>query len=335
MKLAQTEVGNFHTDYRGGLYDVGIAILYCDMQATWRMDHFGLHSLNRDDAEGEDSIICTRNNGSSWFGSSRYYCIRDIIAPFVQTHKRVVAQTWTVSPANSPAGGNNNAVPRLQAVAALNNAGTELAVMVVNVDLANAETFTCDVGVAPTGNVTGKFMPKAIGQGAQLSTLVPIAPSGTTFSKSIGAGEAYLFLVPVSAGGSDTTPPTLSNGGVPVAYLDQVGLSWSEQLDSGSVPATTDFAVTVNGAPVTVSYVHYDGPALVNLGIPTITAADVVRVSYTPGANPIQDLAGNDAAGFSGLLCDNETPLPSRRVPGSRVPGSRVPGSRSGGARGN
>lgn len=82
--------------------------------------------------------------------------------------------------------------------------------------------------------------------------------------------------------------------------MASITLTYDETLDSGSVPATTDFAVTVNGTPNAVTSVGVVG-ALVTLGLTTPPSpGDTVLVSYTPGGSPIQDIAGNDAAALAG-----------------------------------
>ena len=103
----------------------------------------------------------------------------------------------------------------------------------------------------------------------------------------------------------DTRPPVLTgatvNGGTLV-------LTYDETLDGASVPAAGAFAVTAAGSAVTVNGVSVGGSAV------TLTLANAVQVNqtvtldYTPGTNPIQDGAGNDAAALSGRSVTNNTP---------------------------
>jgi uncharacterized repeat protein (TIGR02059 family) len=69
-------------------------------------------------------------------------------------------------------------------------------------------------------------------------------------------------------------------------------LTYSYALDLNSIPATSDFAVKVNGNAVTVSAVNItDKKVILTLAsAPALT--DTVTVSYTKGSNPIQDITG-------------------------------------------
>ncbi|MGC1219274.1 MAG: SwmB domain-containing protein, partial [Phormidesmis sp.] len=77
-------------------------------------------------------------------------------------------------------------------------------------------------------------------------------------------------------------------------------LTYDEALDGASDPVTTDFTVNVNGSAVTVDSVDADGTTVTVTLASAVTKSDTVTTSYTPGTNPIQDVAGNDAAAFSG-----------------------------------
>ncbi len=103
-----------------------------------------------------------------------------------------------------------------------------------------------------------------------------------------------------------TGSPTLSSATVDGTSLV---LNYSEALDTASTPATTDFTVSVAGTNKTPSDVEVAGSA-VTLTLATadaVTAGQTVTVSYTVGANPIKDLAGNDAAALSTQAVTNNT----------------------------
>jgi hypothetical protein len=94
----------------------------------------------------------------------------------------------------------------------------------------------------------------------------------------------------------DTTPPVLQSAVVEHAAPTAIVLTYDEPIDAASVPATTDFApsggktvssVAILGATVTLTV----NSAYVN--------GNAITVSYTPGLNPIRDVAGNNAASLT------------------------------------
>ncbi len=103
----------------------------------------------------------------------------------------------------------------------------------------------------------------------------------------------------------DTRPPVLSgatvNGGTLV-------LAYDETLDGASVPAAGAFAVTAAGSAVAVNGVSVGGSAVTLTLASAVQVNQTVTLDYTPGTNPIQDGAGNDAAALSGRSVTNNTP---------------------------
>ena len=103
----------------------------------------------------------------------------------------------------------------------------------------------------------------------------------------------------------DSAAPVLSSGVVAGA---KAVLYYDEALETGSTPAAGDFTVSAGGSGVSVSgvAVHLDAVVL-TLGS-SVAAGQSVTVTYTPGTNPVQDLAGNDAAALSGQALANRGP---------------------------
>ena len=94
----------------------------------------------------------------------------------------------------------------------------------------------------------------------------------------------------------DGVNPALSSASVNGAALT---LTYGEALDESSTPATDDFTVTVAGSGRTVTHVSVSG-RVVTLTLASVVAHnETVTVSYSPGANPIRDAAGNGAIGLS------------------------------------
>ena len=89
-------------------------------------------------------------------------------------------------------------------------------------------------------------------------------------------------------------------------------LTYGETLDGGSRPAPGDFTVEVDGAGRSVTEVSVSG-SVVTLALSTaVEHGDTgIRVSYTPGSNPIQDAVGNDARGLSNQAVTNTTGAPN------------------------
>ena len=89
-------------------------------------------------------------------------------------------------------------------------------------------------------------------------------------------------------------------------------LTYGEALDGGSRPATGDFTVMVGGSERTVSGVAVSGSVVTLTLNPAVEHTDTaIRVSYTPGTNPIQDEVGNDAVGKSNQSVTNTTDAPN------------------------
>ena len=103
----------------------------------------------------------------------------------------------------------------------------------------------------------------------------------------------------------DLTPPQLTGAAVNGSTLV---LTYDETLDGASIPARGDFVVTAAGSTTGVDGVHVRGSTATLTLATAVQAGQTVTLDYTPGANPIQDAAGNDAAPLSGQLVTNNTP---------------------------
>ena len=89
-------------------------------------------------------------------------------------------------------------------------------------------------------------------------------------------------------------------------------LTYGEALDEGSRPAPGDFTVEVDGSGRSVSGVSVSGRGVALTLNPAVEHGDTgIRVSYTPGANPIRDAVGNVALGLSNEPVTNTTGEPN------------------------
>ncbi len=89
-------------------------------------------------------------------------------------------------------------------------------------------------------------------------------------------------------------------------------LTYGEALDGGSEPASGDFTVTVGGSGRTVSDASVSASVVTLTLNPEVEHGDTgIRVSYTPGANPIRDEVGNEALALSNRSVTNTTDAPN------------------------
>ncbi|MCY4511664.1 MAG: SwmB domain-containing protein [Acidobacteria bacterium] len=96
----------------------------------------------------------------------------------------------------------------------------------------------------------------------------------------------------------DRTPPQLDSTAATTAVIV---LYYDEKLDTSSTPAASAFTVAKGTTAATVTAVSMTADAVVLAYTLPSPAAGTVSVSYTvPGSTPVQDAAGNAAAGFSG-----------------------------------
>ena len=89
-------------------------------------------------------------------------------------------------------------------------------------------------------------------------------------------------------------------------------LVYSEDLDADSRPAGGDFAVSVTDAldlstTRNVTDVTIDGPRVILTLSAAVSHGDTVTLTYKPGEDPVQDLAGLDAAVLEDSAVTNNT----------------------------
>lgn len=114
----------------------------------------------------------------------------------------------------------------------------------------------------------------------------------------------YSWSQPVSQ--PDTTAPTLVSAAVPGGAPTTIVLTYNEALDTGSVPATSAYAVTNSGGTQTVSSVAVSGTTVTLTTSRTVLSTDTITLSYTvPGSNPVRDEAGNDVAALTSQAVAN------------------------------
>ena len=124
----------------------------------------------------------------------------------------------------------------------------------------------------------------------------------------------------ITASSIDATPPQPLSASVHHAALT---LSYNENLDTVSVPATSTFDVSVAGSEVEVSGVTVVGSEVKLTLASAVAQTDEVKLGYSVPANAeaprIQDPAGNAAPSFSQMEVTNTTPE-SSNTPATGAP---------------
>jgi uncharacterized repeat protein (TIGR02059 family) len=122
---------------------------------------------------------------------------------------------------------------------------------------------------------------------------------------SLDSTTATASLTITQAGGGDTTPPQRGATSVDGATLS---IAYDEPLKTSPTPDAADFTPKVNGTTRTVSNVAVAGSGVTLTLSSPVVSTDGVTLTYAAGTDPIEDLAGNDAANFTDVTVTNDTP---------------------------
>ena len=107
----------------------------------------------------------------------------------------------------------------------------------------------------------------------------------------------------------DGVKPELAASGGAVVDGTRLTLTWDEPLDGSSRPEAGDFTVAGGDRARTVTRVRVSGSTvLLTLDAGAEHLETGIRVSYTPGVNPVRDVPGNQAEALSRQSVTNETP---------------------------
>ena len=181
-------------------------------------------------------------------------------------------------------------------------------------------TLTYDEALDPASEPAGSAYTVMVdGTGVSLAATDPVAVAGSAVTLTLAAAVAPGAAVTLSYAAPDGDPVQDLAGNAADGFTDRVvtntsrrpvlsratvggdtlALFYDRSLDAASEPATGDFTVTVAGSGRGVSDVHVgDSYVLLTLAA-AVNAGQAVSVSYTAGANPIRDQAGNGAANLS------------------------------------
>lgn len=110
--------------------------------------------------------------------------------------------------------------------------------------------------------------------------------------------------------GSDRTAPLFSSA--VMSGSSTIVLTYNENLDTTSVPSTGNYYVTVNDEPRGVIQVQVSGKTVTLTLANGVIYGQTVKVTYSKGTRPVQDLSGNIAASLSNVNVTNtvNTTLP-------------------------
>ena len=178
-------------------------------------------------------------------------------------------------------------------------------------------------GVAVAGNTVALTLGTAVasGQAVTVSYVDDPAVNDALAIQDVAGNDAADFAAQSVLNGTpaavDTVPPVLVSGAVDAGTLT---LTYSEALDAIHPPGGTDFTVTAGGTVVAVSSVAVSGNSVALTLAAPVASGQAVTVAYAdPGTGDdllaIQDVAGNDAAGFSATAVVNATPTPRDTTP--------------------
>ncbi len=165
---------------------------------------------------------------------------------------------------------------------------------------------TAASAVAISGSQVTLTLASAIAEGAAVS--VEYTATGTT--KLQGANGVAVATFTSSVTNNTDTAPAPASTSVNAAELS---ITFDQALDTASVPAASDFAVSVNAATATVSAVALAGSTASLTLASAVDADDAVTVSYTqPTAGGLRDSTSNRTASFGPLTAANATaPTPA------------------------
>ena len=154
-----------------------------------------------------------------------------------------------------------------------------------------------------TGTTVRLNMAANVGHGSTVRLTYTI-PNTNRIQDTAGNDANAFSNQAVTNNTPDTTVPVLSTATVDETELV---LTYSENLDTTSVPATSAFTVTEGTTEKAVSTVAIAG-AKVTLTVAEVEEETTVVLEYTvPMSNPIQDLAGNKAAALTDEAVTNNT----------------------------
>ncbi len=123
-------------------------------------------------------------------------------------------------------------------------------------------------------------------------------------SATVNADLSHAARTNVSSQKVDGLPPGLTDTEV---KSDELTLTFGESLDRDPRPTTGDFTVTADDSALGVTAVTMHASDVELTIDPAVTPGQTVTLAYTPGTNPVRDLAQNPAIALTNLTVRNNT----------------------------
>jgi len=184
----------------------------------------------------------------------------------------------------------------------------------------NYGSTTLSATITPTKTTTGQqpgygAIWRVVGNGTDSVNLVNFKIAGDgVFDKTNGILNLLMFMydgtdhwVGIIQEGNgipaDVTSPTLASAVVTNTNKNIIALTYNETLDATSTPSTASFSAS---GGKTVTGVSISGLVVSVTVNSSYAFGDVITITYNPGASPIRDVAGNNAASLSSQSVTNQ-----------------------------
>ncbi len=136
--------------------------------------------------------------------------------------------------------------------------------------------------------------------------------NGGSVADAVSNTAILTLPVPQTSGSLGYNKALVIDGTVPTLFAssvdtNEISLIYDEDMYT-TAPSTSDFTVVKNGSiSLTVTSVSVSGSTITLVLNNSLTPSDTLTLAYTPGTNPIRDLAFNEASSFSATTITNTT----------------------------
>ncbi len=186
-----------------------------------------------------------------------------------------------------------------------------------NSSIPDATDFVVNVNSNPVSissvNIGGSDSNVVITLASAVSSTDSVDVSYTVGSHSIFGTTGAVASFSNQSVTNNSSIPTVSSKKI---KGDTVTLVYNTNLDGSSVPDTTDFVLSADGTPKTISHVDVSGTTVTLTLAAAVSPLNTITLSYTSGINPLRDSSFNTAQNFSELSVPNLTEGCTITIPG-------------------